>query len=189
MYSGCFLFAVLYSVGISPFVGCCFIYSWFIGLIICIFIVWYCFGLKNVLCLCVLAILFRIPIFFVHLSLPRAHVKAPVSGSKILAGVLFKLGGYGLLHIFPIWSKYVFGFIAVWVVLRLVGGLFVSLFHTKQTDLKSTTAYSSVAHISLITGGIITQGYWGVCRSFALMVADGLCSSGLFCLLCYIGCF
>jgi NADH:ubiquinone oxidoreductase subunit 4 (subunit M) len=50
------------------------------------------------------------------------------------------------------------------------------------------TGYSSsVAYISLITGGIITQGYWGVCRSFALMVADGLCSSGLFYLLYYIG--
>jgi NADH:ubiquinone oxidoreductase subunit 4 (subunit M) len=54
----------------------------------------------------------------------------------------------------------VFGFSVIWVVLRLVGGLFVSLFHTKQTDLKSMTGYSSsVAYISLITGGIITQGY------------------------------
>jgi len=103
--------------------------------------------------------LVKISIFFVHLSLPRAHVKTPVSGSMILAGVLLKLGGYGLFHIFPILSKYRFGFSVVKVVLGLVGGLYVNLFHTQQTDLKSPTAYSSAAHINVITGGIITQSY------------------------------
>jgi NADH-ubiquinone oxidoreductase chain 4 len=52
----------------------------------------------------------------------------------------------------------------------------------RQTDLKSSIAYSSVAHIGMVTGGIITIGYWGVCRSFASMIAHGLYSSGLFCL-------
>jgi NADH-ubiquinone oxidoreductase chain 4 len=84
-------------------------------------------------------------------------VKAPASGSMILAGVLLKLGGYGLFHVFPILSKYGFGFSVVWVVLILVGGLFVNLFHTQQTDLKPLTTYSSAAHISVITGSIITQ--------------------------------
>jgi NADH-quinone oxidoreductase subunit M len=86
-------------------------------------------------------------------------VKAPVSGSMILSSVLLNLGGYGLLHVFPILSKYGFGFSVVWVVLRLVGGFFVNLFHMQLIDIKSLTAYSSAVHISVITGGIITQSY------------------------------
>jgi NADH-ubiquinone oxidoreductase chain 4 len=61
----------------------------------------------------------------------------------------------------------------------LVGNLFVSLFFIRQTDLKSLIAYSSVAHMSMVIGGIKTLGHWVVCRAFALMVAHGLCFSGL----------
>jgi len=64
----------------------------------------------------------------------------------------------------------------------MVGGLFVILFCIRQSDLKSLIAYSSAAHMSIVIGGIITLSYWVVCRSFALMVAHGLCSSGLSCL-------
>nr|YP_009250566.1 NADH dehydrogenase subunit 4 [Heterotermes cf. paradoxus AUS88]YP_009250579.1 NADH dehydrogenase subunit 4 [Heterotermes cf. paradoxus AUS103]AMX22895.1 NADH dehydrogenase subunit 4 [Heterotermes cf. paradoxus AUS88]AMX22908.1 NADH dehydrogenase subunit 4 [Heterotermes cf. paradoxus AUS103] len=130
----------------------------------------------------VLAFLVSMPMFLVHLWLPSAHVEAPVSGSMILAGVLLKLGGYGLLRVFPILSKFGFGFGIIWVVLGLVGGLLVSLFCMRQTDLKSLIAYSSVAHMGMVIGGIMTMNYWGVCSSFALMIAHGLCSSGLFCL-------
>nr|YP_009351672.1 NADH dehydrogenase subunit 4 [Globitermes sulphureus]AQP30348.1 NADH dehydrogenase subunit 4 [Globitermes sulphureus] len=130
----------------------------------------------------VFAFLVKMPMFMVHLWLPSAHVEAPVSGSMILAGVLLKLGGYGLLRVFPVLSSFGFKFGIVWVSLSLVGGLFVSLFCMRQTDLKSLIAYSSVAHMSMVIGGIMTLSYWGVCSSFALMVAHGLCSSGLFCL-------
>jgi NADH-ubiquinone oxidoreductase chain 4 len=58
----------------------------------------------------------------------------------------------------------------------------VSLICIRQTDLKSLIAYSSVAHISIVIGGIITMSYWGLCGSFTLIIAHGLCSSGLFCL-------
>nr|QAX91267.1 NADH dehydrogenase subunit 4 [Parrhinotermes sp. A MW-2019] len=130
----------------------------------------------------VLAFLVSMPMFLVHLWLPSAHVEAPVSGSMILAGVLLKLGGYGLFRVFPLLVSSFFGFSFIWVVISLVGGIFVSLYCMRQTDLKSLIAYSSVAHMGLVIGGIMIFNYWGACSSFALMVAHGLCSSGLFCL-------
>nr|WNL53882.1 NADH dehydrogenase subunit 4 [Microtermes sp.] len=130
----------------------------------------------------IFAFLVSMPMFMVHLWLPSAHVEAPVSGSMILAGVLLKLGGYGLVRVFPVLFKFGFVFSFIWISLGLVGGFFVSLFCMRQTDLKSLIAYSSVAHMSMVIGGIMTLSYWGMCSSYVLMVAHGLCSSGLFCL-------
>jgi NADH:ubiquinone oxidoreductase subunit 4 (subunit M) len=84
--------------------------------------------------------------------------------------------------VFPVLFKFGFRFGVVWVALSLVGGVFASLFCIRQTDLKSLIAYSSVAHMSMVIGGIITLSYSGVCRSFALMVAHGLLFPTLFCL-------
>nr|URX54443.1 NADH dehydrogenase subunit 4 [Cryptotermes penaoru] len=129
----------------------------------------------------IFAFLVSMPMFLVHLWLPSAHVEAPVSGSMILAGVLLKLGGYGLLRVFPVLVKF-FNFGLVWVSVSLVGGFLVSLICMRQTDLSALIAYSSVAHMGLVIGGIMTLSYWGLCGSYTLMIAHGLCSSGLFCL-------
>nr|URX53442.1 NADH dehydrogenase subunit 4 [Calcaritermes emarginicollis] len=129
----------------------------------------------------ILAFLVSMPMFLVHLWLPSAHVEAPISGSMILAGVLLKLGGYGLLRVFAVLTSF-FNLGFVWISVSLVGGFLVSLICMRQTDLKSLIAYSSVAHMGLVIGGIMTMNYWGFCGSFTLMIAHGLCSSGLFCL-------
>nr|YP_010996539.1 NADH dehydrogenase subunit 4 [Aeropedellus prominemarginis]WPE03575.1 NADH dehydrogenase subunit 4 [Aeropedellus prominemarginis] len=130
----------------------------------------------------ILAFLVKMPMFFVHLWLPKAHVEAPISGSMILAGVLLKLGGYGIFRVMKIISFLGMSFNYFWLSLSLSGGVIVSFICFRQVDLKSLIAYSSVAHMSMVIGGLMTMNWWGCMGSFSLMVGHGLCSSGLFCL-------
>nr|AEZ55638.1 NADH dehydrogenase subunit 4 [Limnichidae sp. MJTNT-2012] len=126
--------------------------------------------------------LVKMPMYFVHLWLPKAHVEAPVSGSMILAGIMLKLGGYGMMRMMVIFSGLANSMNYIFVVISMLGGLMVSLICMRQGDIKSLIAYSSVAHMGMVLGGIMTMNYWGFCGSLMMMVAHGLCSSGLFCL-------
>nr|YP_010022506.1 NADH dehydrogenase subunit 4 [Caryandoides hunanica]QON98916.1 NADH dehydrogenase subunit 4 [Caryandoides hunanica] len=130
----------------------------------------------------ILAFLVSMPMFLVHLWLPKAHVEAPISGSMILAGVLLKLGGYGIFRVMKIISFLGLKFNYFWLSLGLSGGVIISFICFRQVDLKSLIAYSSVAHMSMVIGGLMTMNYWGCVGSLSLMVGHGLCSSGLFCL-------
>nr|YP_009414905.1 NADH dehydrogenase subunit 4 [Lymantria umbrosa]AST23785.1 NADH dehydrogenase subunit 4 [Lymantria umbrosa] len=138
---------------------------------------------NYILYLCmILAFLVKMPMYFVHLWLPKAHVEAPVSGSMILAGIMLKLGGYGLLRLMIFLQKINFKLNYIFIVISLLGGLYISLKCFCQVDIKSLIAYSSVAHMSMVISGIMIMNYWGFLGSYIMMIGHGLCSSGMFCL-------
>nr|AND96663.1 NADH deshydrogenase subunit 4 [Eurysternus hamaticollis] len=124
----------------------------------------------------------KIPMFLVHLWLPKAHVEAPISGSMILAGVLLKLGGYGLMRFMSVFLNIGMKINLIFIILSLFGGVLVSLICLRQVDIKSLIAYSSVVHMGLVLSGIMTLTSWGMVGALIMMIAHGLCSSGLFCL-------
>nr|NP_443511.1 NADH dehydrogenase subunit 4 [Polymixia lowei]BAB70140.1 NADH dehydrogenase subunit 4 [Polymixia lowei] len=131
---------------------------------------------------CLLAFLVKMPLYGVHLWLPKAHVEAPVAGSMVLAAVLLKLGGYGMMRIMimldPLSKEMAYPFI----ILALWGIIMTGSICLRQTDLKSLIAYSSVSHMGLVAGGILIQTPWGFTGALILMIAHGLASSALFCL-------
>lgn len=132
--------------------------------------------------LIILSFLVKMPIIFIHLWLPKAHVEAPVSGSIILAGIILKLGGYGLIRILILFQSLLIKINYLIISLSLIGRVYISLMCLHQIDLKSLVAYSSVVHMGLVLGGLIVLSFWGFSGSYVILVGHGLCSSGLFCL-------
>uniref|UniRef100_A0A977JP66 NADH-ubiquinone oxidoreductase chain 4 n=1 Tax=Coccotorus chaoi TaxID=2978103 RepID=A0A977JP66_9CUCU len=133
--------------------------------------------------LCMNMIFFvKIPMYMIHLWLPKAHVEAPISGSMILAGVMLKLGGYGLLRVVKIFSEINSNINFIFITISLIGGIIISLVCVRQSDMKMLIAYSSVSHMGLALSGMLIMNYWGFWGALVLMLGHGLCSSGLFCL-------
>nr|YP_009502249.1 NADH dehydrogenase subunit 4 [Acizzia uncatoides]AWU48807.1 NADH dehydrogenase subunit 4 [Acizzia uncatoides] len=131
----------------------------------------------------IMAFLVKIPMVGFHYWLPRAHVEAPVFGSMILAGVMLKLGGYGIFKVALIIGDSMLDYNLFIIILSVMGGVFLSGVCFVQSDLKMLVAYSSVVHMSLVLGGVLTLSELGLNGAIYMMVGHGFCSSGLFCVL------
>nr|QID02645.1 NADH dehydrogenase subunit 4 [Scrobicularia plana] len=129
--------------------------------------------------------LVKVPVFFVHGWLPKAHVEAPLSGSMMLAGILLKLGIYGVCRV--LWCvgapsgnlTYFIMSVSLW------GGVVCSLLCLCFYDVKSVIAYSSIAHMALSLGGIMSLSSLGWMGGICMAIAHGVCSPCLFSLANY----
>jgi len=124
---------------------------------------------------------FKIPLFPVHIWLPEAHVEAPTFGSIILAGLLLKLGTYGIMRfVIPLFPEAVNYFAPLILVLVIVGIFYTSFSTTRQLDLKKIIAYSSIGHMGFVILGLFTTYLDGLSGSLYLMIGHGFISSALF---------
>nr|YP_009176317.1 NADH dehydrogenase subunit 4 [Gorsachius melanolophus]ALI31265.1 NADH dehydrogenase subunit 4 [Gorsachius melanolophus] len=129
-----------------------------------------------------MAFMVKAPLYGLHLWLPKAHVEAPIAGSMLLAALLLKLGGYGIMRITLLTGPLSNHLHYPFITLAMWGALMTSSICLRQTDLKSLIAYSSVSHMGLVIAASMIQTHWSFSGAMILMISHGLTSSMLFCL-------
>jgi NADH-quinone oxidoreductase subunit M len=128
-----------------------------------------------------LAFVIKVPLFPFHTWLPDAHVEAPTAGSVILAGVLLKMGTYGLVRFaFPLFPAAAYYFAPFLATLAVIGIIYGALVAMVQPDMKKLVAYSSVSHLGFVVLGIAAMNMQGVQGAVYQMVAHGISTGGLF---------
>ncbi|YP_009122935.1 NADH dehydrogenase subunit 4 (mitochondrion) [Dermacentor silvarum] len=130
----------------------------------------------------ILGFLVKIPMFFFHLWLPKAHVEAPISGSMMLAGVLLKLGFYGIYRFKSFFFLNMMNLSLFLINVSFLGAIMIKIYCLFQVDIKALIAYSSISHMGIALAGCLTFYSFGSYGMLMMMIGHGLCSSGLFCL-------
>ena len=130
-----------------------------------------------------LAFIIKVPLFPFHTWLPDAHVQAPTPGSVILAGVMLKMGGYGLIRLaFPLFPEAALYFAPMLAALSVIAIVYGALVAMVQPDMKKLVAYSSVSHMGFVVLGIAAFNVQGVQGASYQMLAHGVSTGALFCI-------
>ncbi|QED23249.1 complex I subunit 4 family protein [Candidatus Deianiraea vastatrix] len=135
----------------------------------------------TLLCMMCIGFFVKIPTFPFHTWLPLAHVQAPTGGSMLLAGILIKLGGFGIIqYLLPIFTPQIHIIQNYAIIIGLISLIYGSFVAMGQTDVKKMIAYSSIAHMSYVVCGIFSLNENGINGAIFQMISHGIVSAGLF---------
>ena len=129
---------------------------------------------------CIFSFAVKVPMIPFHIWLPQAHVEAPISGSILLAGILLKLGGYGIIRIGSLFYDGLIFFQPIFIILSIISIIYGGILTIRQNDIKRLIAYSSVSHMGFVTLSFFIHNIISINGSLIIMISHGYISSALF---------